>query len=201
MTRRTLLIILAALAVGSGTLQHTVAPEQVLVDGAAPRTPTEKETWCPPPPDFPREIMLIAEGACWVEIVATQEKCAALQREGKQAMRYGGRCWWFRHHKPKREPSASGQSSALEVPTNAPKPFKYQVRPGPDGTCGKHARVFNGGCWFRIDVPLDDCLEEERKDMSYFVHEGTCYYALYRLPPAREPTSSAEHHLPKHATR
>jgi hypothetical protein len=111
---RNTLFLVVALALGCGTLQPAVAPEEVLVDGEPPRTPTEKESWCPPPPEFPREIMLIAEGACWVEIVATQEECAAMKREGKPVLLHGGRCWWFRHGKPKREPTSDAQSPAPE---------------------------------------------------------------------------------------
>jgi hypothetical protein len=76
-----IIVLIAALALGGGTVRHAEAPEQVLVDGTQPRTPTDSDLWwCRPPRDFPREIMLVVGDTCWVELNTTQAECAALKR-------------------------------------------------------------------------------------------------------------------------
>jgi hypothetical protein len=102
-------ILTAALALGCGSAQHAVGPsEEALTADAPPRHPTETETWCPPPPDFPREIMLIVGDTCWVEIDATPAECAQYIREERHPyMAWKGRCWFFRYKKPKRQPTSS----------------------------------------------------------------------------------------------
>jgi len=105
--RRALLLI-AALVLGCGTAQHAIGPEEVLADGVQPRQPTEQDTWCRPPPGFPRDIMLITDNLCWIQLDATQEECARLKRQEQWPhMLWGGRCWFLRAKKPERQPTSS----------------------------------------------------------------------------------------------
>jgi hypothetical protein len=110
MTMRQLIVILAALALGCGTAQSAIGPEQEVLtaDGAPPRTPTEKDSWCQPPPGFPLKIMLITDKLCWIELDATQAECAQLKRDERWPhMLHGGRCWFLQARKPERQPTSS----------------------------------------------------------------------------------------------
>jgi hypothetical protein len=102
------LIILAALLLGCGSAQHAVSPDTEILTGDAPRQPTERDTWCRPPEGVPREHMLITGEWCWIELDATQARCAQLKREERHPhMLYDGRCWYLRARKPQRQPISS----------------------------------------------------------------------------------------------
>jgi hypothetical protein len=118
MILRCSIAIIAALALGCGSAQHSVGPSQeALTDGTQPHHPSEAEKWCPPPPDFPREIMLIVGDTCWVEVVATQAECDKLIRETGRYMKWDNRCYFFRYKKRKPLPTSSAAEPLSPVTT------------------------------------------------------------------------------------
>lgn len=92
-----------------------------------------------------------------------------------------------------------------EVLTNVPSwPYKYQKRPGIDGRCSRNPLFFalNGGCWIRVDIPLDECHFDETAETSSPIHiyKGACIAPMLDTD-WREPTSRAEPPAPEVPTR
>lgn len=74
------------------------------------------------------------------------------------------------------------------------KPYPNQHRPGPDGRCGTRFGpptliVKGGGCWVSVEIDLSDCTQASKEGNYHVVHDGRCYYPLFKLP-VQEPTSS-----------
>lgn len=120
MIARYSIVVTAALALGCGSAQQLAQRpgQEALTDGASPRQPTKHDSWCRPPEGFPLEIMLIQGDLCWMEIDATQERCAEIIREQSWPyMSYGGRCWYLQARKPKRQPTSSAAEPLAPVTT------------------------------------------------------------------------------------
>lgn len=76
------------------------------------------------------------------------------------------------------------------------KPYSNQHRPGSDGRCGSRFGpptliVKGGGCWVSVEMELSDCAQASKEGDYHVVHDGRCYYPLFKLP-VREPTSILE---------
>jgi hypothetical protein len=72
-----------------------------------------------------------------------------------------------------------GKGVAQEVP---PQPLPWQIKPDANGRCRKGQFAINGGCWWKLDIDIDDCKG------SAFTHKRGCYAPV--LAPPREPTSA-----------
>jgi serine/threonine protein kinase len=79
---------------------------------------------------------------------------------------------------PESAPNSKGV--AQEVP---PQPVPGQVKPDANGRCRKGQFAINGGCWWKLDVALNDCIG------NAYTHKRGCYAPVI-LPSSREPTSA-----------
>jgi hypothetical protein len=112
MTMRLLMVIIAALAFGCGTVQPSVGPEQETLVDEFPSKPYPyqrrpgKDGRCSTRSGPP--TVIVKGGGCWLWVDATPEECAQAQREGEYLVPYQGRCYYpMLEPTPQREPTSS----------------------------------------------------------------------------------------------
>ncbi|MDY7226036.1 serine/threonine protein kinase [Hyalangium rubrum] len=71
------------------------------------------------------------------------------------------------------------EAIALEIPK---QPLPGQRKPDGKGRCIKHQIALNGGCWWKVDLEVDDC------PGTGYVYQGGCYIPIFL--PGRQPTSA-----------